>query len=79
MTPDANPIIDISQGTKNLIHAVGFSGHGLMHAPFSSKIVAHIVRQLMGEDVTFRLDGVDIDISSFKIDRDFSQVEKAVI
>src|SRR5947199_10815773 len=38
-TPDANPLIGIDSNLSNLVHAVGFSGHGLMHAPITALLV----------------------------------------
>ena len=38
-TPDANPLIGFDSNLDNLIHAVGFSGHGLMHAPITALLV----------------------------------------
>ncbi len=38
-TPDANPLIGFDGNLDNLIHAVGFSGHGLMHAPITALLV----------------------------------------
>lgn len=42
-TPDANPLIGRDAQQKNLIHAVGFSGHGLMHAPITALLVEAIL------------------------------------
>lgn len=39
VTPDANPLIGYDTHQQNLIHAVGFSGHGLMHAPVTALLV----------------------------------------
>ncbi len=38
-TPDANPLIGFDSNLSNLVHAVGFSGHGLMHAPITAVLV----------------------------------------
>ncbi|MDQ2904663.1 MAG: FAD-binding oxidoreductase [Chloroflexota bacterium] len=46
-TPDANPLIGFDSNLENLLHAVGFSGHGLMHAP----ITAVLVEALLAGDV----------------------------
>lgn len=46
-TPDANPLIGFDSNLKNLVHAAGFSGHGLMHAP----ITALLVEALLAGDV----------------------------
>ena len=42
-TPDANPLIGIDANQHNLVHAAGFSGHGLMHAPITSVLVEAII------------------------------------
>jgi glycine/D-amino acid oxidase-like deaminating enzyme len=42
-TPDANPLIGRDSRQQNLIHAVGFSGHGLMHAPITALLVEAIL------------------------------------
>lgn len=43
MTPDGNPLIGIDAGLGNLVHAAGFSGHGLMHAPITAVLVEAII------------------------------------
>jgi sarcosine oxidase subunit beta len=43
VTPDANPLIGHDSHQQNLIHAVGFSGHGLMHAPITALLVEAIL------------------------------------
>ncbi len=42
-TPDANPLIGIDSNQGNLVHAAGFSGHGLMHAPITALLVEAII------------------------------------
>lgn len=42
-TPDRHPIIDVDTRIPNLIHAVGFSGHGLMMSPVTAQVVANII------------------------------------
>jgi glycine/D-amino acid oxidase-like deaminating enzyme len=42
-TPDANPLIGRDTRQQNLVHAVGFSGHGLMHAPITALLVEAIL------------------------------------
>ena len=42
-TPDASPLIGIDANQHNLVHAAGFSGHGLMHAPITSVLVEAII------------------------------------
>jgi sarcosine oxidase, subunit beta len=74
MTPDANPLIGRDAHQHNLIHAVGFSGHGLMHAP----ITALLVEALLASDVEqgrVRLpapfDGANMDLGVFDPGRTF--------
>ncbi len=43
VTPDESPMIGYDDRLVNLVHAAGFSGHGLMHVP----ITALIVRELL--------------------------------
>jgi sarcosine oxidase, subunit beta len=43
MTPDATPLIGIDQELRNLVHAAGFSGHGVMHAPITALLVEALV------------------------------------
>src|SRR6266702_2115041 len=42
-TPDANPLIGRDVYQQNLVHAVGFSGHGLMHAPITALLVEAVL------------------------------------
>ena len=42
-TPDANPLIGRDTHQQNLVHAVGFSGHGLMHAPITALLVEAVL------------------------------------
>jgi glycine/D-amino acid oxidase-like deaminating enzyme len=44
MTPDGVPLIGFDAQLSNLIHAAGFSGHGVMHAPVSALLVDALVR-----------------------------------
>lgn len=47
-TPDHNPLIGFDIQQPNLLHAAGFSGHGIMHAP----ITAVLVEALLAGDVS---------------------------
>jgi sarcosine oxidase, subunit beta len=74
-TPDNGPLIGHDRNQANLVHAAGFSGHGLMHAP----ITALLVEALVAGDATgaqVRLpppfDQRTIDLATFAPDRDFS-------
>ncbi|HEX8035415.1 MAG TPA: FAD-dependent oxidoreductase, partial [Ktedonobacterales bacterium] len=83
-TPDATPLIGYDTQQANLVHAAGFSGHGLMHAP----ITAVLVEALIAGDVVdgrVRLpapfDHHSITLATFDPARDFatSHVETMVL
>ena len=44
MTPDENPILGPHPEITGLCMATGFSGHGVMLAPASSKLVSEVIR-----------------------------------
>ena len=72
-------MIDFDPFVKNLIHVAGFSGHGLMHAPFSARIVAELVaaEQRLGE---ISLPGFGfVDTDTYWVDREFHHGEGMVI
>jgi sarcosine oxidase, subunit beta len=75
-TPDANPSIGFDANQSNLVHAAGFSGHGLMHAPITAVLVEAL---LAGDarDGRVRLphpfEHHTIDLAAFAPDRDFSR------
>jgi glycine/D-amino acid oxidase-like deaminating enzyme len=78
-TPDHNPLFGHDGRVRNLVHAAGFSGHGLMHAPFSALIVAELAAR--GEDVpSFELPlGLgSADLSHYALDRTFDTSETLV-
>ncbi len=79
-TPDHNPLFGYDGKIENLVHAVGLSGHGLMHAPFSALIVAQLVgrgRDAASLELPFGLGPVDLGI--YALDRVFTQSEGMVI
>jgi glycine/D-amino acid oxidase-like deaminating enzyme len=43
LTPDRTPLIGPDPLLPNLVHAVGFSGHGVMHAPVTAFLVETIL------------------------------------
>lgn len=83
MTPDAVPLIGYDANVSNLIHAVGFSGHGVMHAPVS----ALLVEALVGGDAPdgqVRLpppfESHTLELTAFAPGRDFTRsAETAVL
>ena len=44
MTPDENPILGPHPEITGLFMATGFSGHGVMLAPASGKLVSEVIR-----------------------------------
>ncbi len=78
-TPDHNPLIGFDPWTPNLVHAAGFSGHGLMHAPFTAAAVAHLIAAGSNlETVDLPLVG-KVDVGTFAVDRPFRSGEGMVI
>jgi sarcosine oxidase subunit beta len=43
VTPDHHPILGELPGVKNFYLATGFSGHGVMHAPATGKVMAELL------------------------------------
>lgn len=79
-TPDHNPLFGYDPRVPNLIHASGFSGHGLMHAPFSARIVAELAaagRDLEELELPWGLGGVDL--RPYRLERAFEHLEGLVI
>jgi glycine/D-amino acid oxidase-like deaminating enzyme len=84
MTPDAVPLIGFDPHVPNLVHAAGFSGHGVMHAPVTALLVAKL---LAGEteDGRVRLpppfERHTLDLAAFDPARDFARTsaETAVL
>ncbi len=58
ITPDSKAIISPDPRLEGLYHAVGFSGHGVMHAPATGKAVADLVLDRPSE---FDLDALRLD------------------
>lgn len=79
VTPDANPLIGIDANQANLVHAAGFSGHGLMHAPITALLVEAI---LTGAHQDGRVvlpapfGQHTIDLRTFDPTRDFSSTSR---
>ncbi|MFA6466304.1 MAG: FAD-binding oxidoreductase [Patescibacteria group bacterium] len=88
-TPDHQPIIDVDTQVSNLIHAVGFSGHGLMMSPVTAQVVAALVDgrgEIVNRQIClppmFRpeMTKLMLDCSHFSATRDFyAQKEGAYI
>jgi glycine/D-amino acid oxidase-like deaminating enzyme len=79
-TPDHTPLFGYDGKIENLVHAVGLSGHGLMHAPFSALIVTGLVgrgRDAASLELPFGLGPVDLRL--YALDRAFDRTECMVI
>jgi glycine/D-amino acid oxidase-like deaminating enzyme len=76
MTPDGVPLIGFDSGVANLVHAAGFSGHGIMHAPVSALLVEALVA---GDAVDGRVqlpapfEDHSLDLAAFDPARDFTR------
>jgi glycine/D-amino acid oxidase-like deaminating enzyme len=82
MTPDGSPLIGIDAGLSNLVHAAGFSGHGLMHAPITAALVAAIIAgDVQDGTVTLPVPFAEhhITLSAFAPGRDFGASPKEAL
>lgn len=78
-TPDHNPLIGLDPWTPNLIHVAGFSGHGLMSAPFAAATVANLVATGSNQSsIELPLVG-SVEMDMFQVDRIFKSGEGMVI
>lgn len=78
VTPDHNPLLGHDPKVPNLLHAVGFSGHGAMMGPFTAAAVAAMA--LRGEDLpSVSVEGVEVDLTAMRIGRAFESAEGMVI
>lgn len=79
MTPDANPLIGFDARLRNLVHAAGFSGHGLMHAPITAVLVEALVTGKVSNGhvrLPPPFESYTINLATFDPARDFSRSEK---
>jgi glycine/D-amino acid oxidase-like deaminating enzyme len=84
MTPDGVPLIGFDAHIDNLVHAAGFSGHGVMHAPISALLVEALVASDAPDDqvrLPAPFDTHQLSIDAFAPTREFghSGVETAVL
>jgi sarcosine oxidase, subunit beta len=77
-TPDHNPFLGYDPHRPNLMHLVGFSGHGAMMAPFTARVAKALADA--GTDLpAFNLEGTDVPLSAFHIGRPYTHHEAMVI
>jgi glycine/D-amino acid oxidase-like deaminating enzyme len=62
-TKDHNPFLGVDPNLGNVIHAAGFSGHGIMHSPAGGKIVADLLQ--FGDYRTFPSAKGNVDFEGF--------------
>ena len=82
MSPDGSPLIGRDTRLANLVHAAGFSGHGVMHAPVTARLVeALLAGDAQGGAVALPEGFGAIQLAAFDPARDFSAapVESAVL
>ncbi len=81
-TPDANPLIGRDAQQQNLLHAVGFSGHGLMHAPVTALIVEALLTGEVEQGhvrIPKPFDHAQIDINTFDPGRAFERSHRETL
>jgi sarcosine oxidase subunit beta len=59
MTPDQTGIVSAVPGADGLYVIAGFSGHGFMHGPIASRLMA----EMLGRAVT--MDAAPLDLARF--------------
>lgn len=82
VTPDANPLIGHDRHQQNLIHAVGFSGHGVMHAPITALLVEALLTGAVDHGqvrIPAPFDHTFIDLSAFDPGRDFGSSHRETL
>jgi len=79
-TPDHNPLFGYDLNIHNLVHAVGFSGHGLMHAPFSARIAAELINAGRNiETIDLPYDIGRVQLKHMALNRTFEYLEGMAI
>ena len=81
-TPDANPLIGHDTHQQNLVHAVGFSGHGLMHAPITALLVEAVLSGTVDHGhvrMPTPFDHATIDLSTFDPVRAFDSSRRETL
>ena len=81
-TPDANPLIGRDSNQQNLVHAVGFSGHGLMHAPITALLVEAVLTDSVDHGrvrIPAPFDHATIDLNTFNPGRAFESSRRETL
>ncbi len=78
ITPDHNPFLGFDPARSNLLRLVGFSGHGVMMAPFSAAVALAMAEA--GRDVgSVSLSTGEVSLAAFAISRTAHDPEHMVI
>ncbi|HEX8997567.1 MAG TPA: FAD-binding oxidoreductase [Ktedonobacterales bacterium] len=73
VTPDSTPLIGRDAALENLMHAAGFSGHGVMHAPISALLIEALLDGAKQDSQVLLPEGLgSIGLSAFDPARDLS-------
>ncbi|HEX9038392.1 MAG TPA: FAD-binding oxidoreductase [Ktedonobacterales bacterium] len=77
VTPDSTPLIGPDTELANLVHAAGFSGHGVMHAPVTALLVEALLTGASPTSDAALPEGMgSISLAAFDPARDFSASPK---
>ena len=77
-TPDHNPFLGYDPVRSNLIHLVGFSGHGAMFGPFTAFVGEQLAEA--GRDIeSVEIFGQKAQLHAFALEREFKHAEAMVI
>jgi glycine/D-amino acid oxidase-like deaminating enzyme len=74
VTPDSKAIVSRDPRVEGVLHAVGFSGHGVMHAPATGRAITDLITE---RDSPFDLEALKLD--PFLEDRQRSDPEQMVL
>lgn len=77
-TPDHNPFLGFDPHRANLLHLVGFSGHGAMFGPFTALAAANLAEA--GHDLeSIDVLGEQVSMAAFSLQRKYHVSEHMVI
>ena len=77
-TPDHNPFLGYDPNRKNLLHLVGFSGHGAMFGPFTALAAGCLAEA--GTDLEhISVLGEAVSMAAFALNREYHATEHMVI
>lgn len=78
VSPDHNPFLGYDPLLSNLLHLVGFSGHGAMFGPFAAELALAMAEA--GRDLSeIEVLGRKVSLAPFSLDRSYAHSEALVI